>query len=46
MIHLRQRLRVLRNDLGFRENHPTIKQKYVRRAPAAPEANSGTEVLG
>lgn len=33
VIHLRQRLRVLRADLGFRENDPTIKQKYVRRPP-------------
>jgi RNA polymerase sigma factor for flagellar operon FliA len=33
VIHLRQRLRVLRSDLGFRENDPTIKQKYVRRTP-------------
>ncbi len=37
VIHLRQKLRVLRADLGFRENDPTIKQKYVRR-PAAPGA--------
>ncbi len=36
VIHLRQRLRVLRTDLGFRENDPTIKQKYVRRTPPAP----------
>lgn len=34
VIHLRQKLRVLRSDLGFRENDPTIKQKYVRRAPS------------
>ncbi len=39
VIHLRQRLRVLRSDLGFRENDPTIKQKYVRR-PGSP----GTEI--
>jgi RNA polymerase sigma factor for flagellar operon FliA len=38
VIHLRQRLRVLRADLGIRENDPTIKQKYVRR-PAAPGAD-------
>lgn len=31
VIHLRQRLRTLRTDLGFRENDPTVKQKYVRR---------------
>ncbi len=39
VIHLRQKLRVLRSDLGFRENDPTIKQKYVRR-PGSP----GTEI--
>lgn len=38
VIHLRQRLRVLRADLGIRENDPTIKQKYVRR-PATPGAD-------
>ncbi|GAC1302633.1 MAG: RNA polymerase sigma factor WhiG [Vulcanimicrobiaceae bacterium] len=31
VIHLRQKLRVLSADLGYRENDPTIKQKYVRR---------------
>jgi RNA polymerase sigma factor for flagellar operon FliA len=41
VIHLRQKLRVLRADLGFRENDPTIKQKYLRR-PAAPA--SGAEL--
>jgi RNA polymerase sigma factor for flagellar operon FliA len=41
VIHLRQRLKVLREDLGFRENDPTIKQKYVRKPPA-----SGMEVVG
>ena len=39
VIHLRQKLRVLRADLGFRENDPTVKQKYVRR-PVPP----GTEM--
>lgn len=34
VIHLRQRLRVLRKDLGFRENDPTVKQKYVRKPPS------------
>jgi RNA polymerase sigma factor for flagellar operon FliA len=42
VIHLRQKLRVLRSDLGFRENDPTIKQKYVRR-PAQPPT-PGAEV--
>jgi RNA polymerase sigma factor for flagellar operon FliA len=36
VIHLRQKLKVLRADLGFRENDPTIKQKYLRRPPSAP----------
>jgi len=36
VIHLRQKLRVLRGDLGFRENDPTIKQKYVRRTSTSP----------
>jgi len=40
VIHLRQKLRVLRADLGLRENDPTVKQKYVRR-PAA-----GAEIAG
>jgi RNA polymerase sigma factor for flagellar operon FliA len=40
VIHLRQKLRVLRDDLGFRDNDPTVKQKYVRRpdAPVVPRA--------
>jgi RNA polymerase sigma factor for flagellar operon FliA len=36
VIHLRQKLRELRSDLGYRENDPTVKQKYLRKtAPAA-----------
>jgi RNA polymerase sigma factor for flagellar operon FliA len=42
VIHLRQKLRVLKADLGFRENDPTIKQKYVRRPSPVP----GAEILG
>jgi len=42
VIHLRQKLRVLRADLGFRENDPTIKQKYVRRPTGA--SPSGAEI--
>lgn len=38
VIHLRQKLRELRNDLGYREDDPTIKQKYVRKPPAVQEA--------
>jgi len=39
VIHLRTRLRELRTDLGYRDDDPTIKQKYLRKPPpAAPEA--------
>jgi RNA polymerase sigma factor for flagellar operon FliA len=39
VIHLRTRLRELRNDLGYREDDPTIKQKYLRKPPPpVPEA--------
>jgi RNA polymerase sigma factor for flagellar operon FliA len=41
VIHLRQKLRVLRGDLGYRDNDPTIKQKYVRRSSSA----SGSEAV-
>ena len=41
VIHLRQKLRVLSADLGFRENDPTIKQKYVRRPASSPGAEAG-----
>lgn len=34
VIHLRQRLKELRDDLGFREDDPNVKQKYLRK-PAA-----------
>jgi RNA polymerase sigma factor for flagellar operon FliA len=34
VIHLRQKLRELRNDLGYRDGDPTIKQKYLRKTPA------------
>jgi RNA polymerase sigma factor for flagellar operon FliA len=40
VIHLRQKLRVLRADLGYRENDPTIKQKYVRRTSSAPSSEA------
>ena len=36
VIRLRGKLRVLRSDLGYRENDPTVKQKYVRK-PSSPE---------
>ena len=36
VIHLRQKLRELRADLGYREGDPNVKQKYLRKsAPAA-----------
>ncbi|MGB6060399.1 MAG: sigma-70 family RNA polymerase sigma factor, partial [Candidatus Aquilonibacter sp.] len=38
VIHLRQRLRELRADLGYREDDPTVKQKYLRRPAPTPEA--------
>src|SRR6202043_4235200 len=31
VIRLRKNLHALREDLGYRENDPTVKQKYVRR---------------
>ena len=31
VIHLRAKLRILTADLGYRENDPTVKQKYIRR---------------
>jgi RNA polymerase sigma factor for flagellar operon FliA len=37
VIHLRKTLHQLREDLGYRENDPTVKQKYVRR-PGAESA--------
>ncbi|HEY5350272.1 MAG TPA: sigma factor-like helix-turn-helix DNA-binding protein, partial [Candidatus Lustribacter sp.] len=36
VIHLRQRLRELRTDLGYREDDPTVKQKYLRKPVPAP----------
>jgi RNA polymerase sigma factor for flagellar operon FliA len=37
VIHLRQKLRELRSDLGYREGDPNVKQKYLRKAPAAAD---------
>jgi RNA polymerase sigma factor FliA len=50
VIRLRQKLRALRTDLGYREDDPNVKQKYLRR-PAAeadqrPERISRGEVGG
>ena len=33
VIHLRQKLRELKGDLGYREGDPTVKQKYLRKPP-------------
>ncbi|MDQ6933106.1 MAG: FliA/WhiG family RNA polymerase sigma factor [Candidatus Eremiobacteraeota bacterium] len=32
VINLRTKLRNLRNELGYRENDPTVKQKYLRKS--------------
>ncbi len=40
VIHLRQRLRELRNDLGYREDDPNLKQKYLRK----PQPETDTKV--
>ena len=40
VIHLRQKLKVLSADLGFRDNDPTIKQKYVRRPASSPGSDA------
>jgi RNA polymerase sigma factor for flagellar operon FliA len=37
VIHLRQKLRELRSDLGYREGDPNIKQKYLRKNPPAAD---------
>lgn len=41
VIHLRQRLRELQADLGYRDDDPTVKQKYLRKP--APEAEGKVE---
>ncbi len=33
VIHLRQKLRELRSDLGYRDGDPNVKQKYLRKNP-------------
>ncbi|HEV3155078.1 MAG TPA: FliA/WhiG family RNA polymerase sigma factor [Candidatus Baltobacteraceae bacterium] len=40
VIHLRQKLRELRSDLGYREGDPNVKQKYLRKNP--PSADNVT----
>lgn len=37
VIHLRQRLRELREDLGYREGDPTVRQKYLRKPPPSTD---------
>jgi RNA polymerase sigma factor FliA len=49
VIHLRQKLRELRADLGYREDDPNVKQKYLRRPTpedgSVPERISRGEVV-
>lgn len=33
VIHLRQKLRELQGELGYRDGDPTVKQKYVKKTP-------------
>jgi RNA polymerase sigma factor for flagellar operon FliA len=40
VIHLRQKLRELRSDLGYREGDPNVKQKYLRKTPAGADNSS------
>ncbi len=42
VIHLRARLRSLTQDLGYREDDPTVKRKYVRRDPPPQPADATT----
>ncbi|MFN2450392.1 MAG: FliA/WhiG family RNA polymerase sigma factor [Candidatus Baltobacteraceae bacterium] len=37
VIHLRHKLRELRGDLGYRDGDPSVKQKYLRKPPAAAD---------
>ncbi len=37
VIHLRLRLKELRADLGYRDDDPTVKQKYLRKPAAIPD---------
>jgi RNA polymerase sigma factor FliA len=41
VIHLRQKLRALRADLGYRDDDPNVKQKYLRKP--APEGDQPAE---
>lgn len=46
VIHLRQKLRELRGDLGYREGDPTVKQKYVRKGGGTPGTRLDTVSSG
>lgn len=37
VIHLRQKLRDLRGDLGYRDGDPNVKQKYLRKPPPSAD---------
>jgi RNA polymerase sigma factor for flagellar operon FliA len=37
VIHLRTKLREMKADLGYRDGDPNVKQKYMRKNPAAPD---------
>lgn len=37
VIHLRQKLRDLRGDLGYRDGDPNVKQKYLRKQPPSAD---------
>ncbi len=40
VIHLRQKLRELRGDLGYRDGDPNVKQKYLRKPPSPADTVS------
>lgn len=40
VIHLRQKLRELRNDLGYRDGDPNVRQKYVRKGSGTGRVNT------
>ncbi len=42
VIHLRTRLRNLTADLGYREDDPTVKRKYLRRDPPQAPIDAGS----
>jgi RNA polymerase sigma factor FliA len=46
VIHLRQRLRELRNDLGYREDDPNVKQKYLRKPQQGNDSKAERQLRG